>query len=63
MKRDFSHIQFVIIVTIYADLCTICKHGIDSIVMSRKILLKEDVTIYDLNMSRTHRVRYELFAR
>jgi len=27
MKRDFSYIQFVIIITIYADLCTICKRN------------------------------------
>lgn len=52
MKRELSHIQLVTIcynrIIIYADLHTNCKHGIDSIVMSRKILLKEDVTFCNL---------------
>jgi len=45
-------------------ICAQFVNGIDSIVMSRKILLKEDVTIYDLNVFRmvTYCVRYELFA-
>lgn len=52
-------------VTIYADLCTICIHGIDSILMSRKILLKEDVTICDLDkiQNRDLNVRRKLFMQ
>lgn len=49
MKRELlAYTTCYNYITIYAYLCIICKHGIDLIVMSCKILLKEDVTFCDL---------------